>query len=79
MIRSFKISKDEYYYKEKNAEYIKVPIWEILLTIIIGFVPYLNFIYALLLIVFFIIFVSSEENIKFVPKRKLLKFLAKEV
>ena len=78
LIKCIKVSPG-YYYKEDKAEYMKIPVWIILLTIVLIFVPYLNVASAIWGIILFAIHITIDENIKFIPRGTILKFLTKKV
>lgn len=78
LIKCIKVSPG-YYYKEDTAEYMKIPVWIILLILVSIFVPYLNIALAIWAIIIFTIHITMDKNIKFIPRGTILKFLTKKV
>lgn len=83
VFKSCKMS-DGYRYDEDNAEYIKIPVWVLIIALIIWIIPYVNVILPAFTLIFVIAFVIEEDSVKLVPKGntiigKLVKFLTKEV
>lgn len=83
VIKSCKIS-DGYRYNENNAEYIKIPMWILIIALIVWIIPYVNVILPAFTLIFVVAFILTEDSVKLVPKGntiigKLVKFLIKEV
>ena len=78
LIKCVKVSPG-YYYKEDTAEYMKIPVWIILLILVLIFVPYINVALAIWAIILFAMRITIDENIKFIPRVTILKFLTKKV
>lgn len=83
VLKSCKMSKG-YRYNEDDAEYIKIPIWALIVAFVIWAIPVLNVFLPVFTLILVIAFVIDEDSVKLVPEGntiigKLVTFLTKKV
>lgn len=75
IFKSVKISRNEYYYDEKTAEYLSFHLWHLILIILTLFIPIFNLITPAAAIFTIVMVISCEDNVGFAPTGIFSKFI----